>query len=379
MVTKKGSGAKGPEKYSAGGFNAATLQGEIDSAGASWTAGQTPLSLLSADEQQARLGLVVSDDEITATAVAIQASEQLRAVSADFAAPPPSVDWRNKGGNWVTSIKDQETCGACVSFAVLATIEARLNIVCNNPALDMDLSEAHLFYCGCGNCCGGGWNFAPALDFCKNNGVGLDSSFRYTPGNQPCPPGVPVAMKITNWTRVFAIVDRKNILATKGPMVAGMRMFQDFFSYQSGVYRHVSGAERGKHAVCIVGYDDAQQCWIAKNSWNTSWGEDGFFKIGYGECGIDSEFAFYDLDVSCPTAAREEEAEVPCTQYIAVLKQALLAAQSNVSLRRCLRYYVCGLGARPLCSAAVMRVVNAVLAILEQCPEFREPFCRVLR
>jgi len=33
--------------------------------------------------------------------------------------------------------------------------------------------------------------------------------------------------------------------------------------------------------VLIVGYDDSQQCWIAKNSWSESWGEAGFFRIAY--------------------------------------------------------------------------------------------------
>jgi hypothetical protein len=40
--------------------------------------------------------------------------------------------------------------------------------------------------------------------------------------------------------------------------------------------------------VTIVGYDDGQQCWICKNSWGPGWGESGFFRIGYGECGIDT-------------------------------------------------------------------------------------------
>ena len=38
--------------------------------------------------------------------------------------------------------------------------------------------------------------------------------------------------------------------------------------------------------VTIVGYDDNLECWIVKNSWGTGWGENGWFRIKYGECGI---------------------------------------------------------------------------------------------
>jgi C1A family cysteine protease len=66
-------------------------------------------------------------------------------------------------------------------------------------------------------------------------------------------------------------------------------VYNDFFSYSGGVYKKANNTVAGGHCVCIIGYNDAQQCWIAKNSWGTGWGESGYFRIGYGECGIDSE------------------------------------------------------------------------------------------
>ena len=375
MATKKTSKKASKRSSSKREASGPALQSAIYEAGHSWTTGPTPIAELSTQEQIAHLGLVVSDAELKATAKAIEAAESMKSFSAAFAAPPPAVDWRNKGGNWTTPVKDQQSCGSCVSFGTLATLEARINIACNNPNLDVDLSEAHLFYCGCGNCCANGWNFPPALDFCKNNGVGLESSFPYTPGNQPCKAGVPSYVKITNWTSVLPIVDRKNTLATKGPMVGGLAVFADFMSYTSGVYKHVSGALRGYHAISVVGYDDAQQCWICKNSWNTTWGESGFFRIGYGECSIDTQFAFYDIEVKCPAGPTPQ---TDCSSYVPVLRRVLEAARLNRSLRLCLRYYICGTGPRPACSDAIISVVRAVLAILRQCPQYRRPFCQAL-
>jgi C1A family cysteine protease len=285
-------------------------------------------------------------------------------------AAPAAVDWRNNGGNWVTPVKDQKNCGSCVAFGTVGTMESRVRLACKNAGMAIDLSEAHLFYCGCGNCCGTGWNFPPALDFCKNPGVGVETSFPYTPGNQPCKGGVEPYAKIKAWTAILSMADRENIIASKGPVVAGMAVYADFFSYSSGVYMVTSNDLRGYHCICVVGYNDTQKYWICKNSWGTGWGEAGFFKIGYGQAKIDTNFAFYDMDALCPVPL--------CTQYIPYLKNVLVAARTNSMLRACLRYYICGVGSRPLCSAPVVRVVRSVWLILSRCPQYRRPFCAVL-
>ncbi len=346
------------------------LQAAIDEQGYTWQAGITELSELPEEQQAQHLGLVVSDEEIQAMAATIQAAttlESLWAVSA-----PASIDWRNhNGANWITPVKDQQTCGSCVAFATAATLEARLRIVSQNAALTTDLSEAHLFYCGCGNCCANGWNFPPALDFCKNTGVALETAFPYTPNNQPCPPNLTSHVKLTAWTPLFAVPERKNILATKGPVIGGMAVYQDFYAYRSGVYRRVSDDLTGYHAIAVVGYDDAQGCWICKNSWGTNWGEQGFFRIAYGEAGIDSQFAFYDVDLAPPATE--------CEQYVPALRQILTAARGNPMLRVCLRYHVCRRGMRPwYCPPSYRQLASQIDLVLERCPAYRPAFCRAL-
>ena len=37
----------------------------------------------------------------------------------------------------------------------------------------------------------------------------------------------------------------------------------------------------GGHAVCAVGYDDAKQCLIVRNSWGADWGDHGYFYMPY--------------------------------------------------------------------------------------------------
>ena len=45
--------------------------------------------------------------------------------------------------------------------------------------------------------------------------------------------------------------------------------------------KHNAGAQakelEGGHAVLAVGYDDAAQCFIVRNSWGTGWGIKGYF------------------------------------------------------------------------------------------------------
>jgi len=77
-----------------------------------------------------------------------------------------------------------------------------------------------------------------------------------------------------------------------GPVVASLDIYEDFLFYGSGVYQQVSGDYLGKHAMKIIGWgvEDNIEYWLAVNSWNTDWGDDGIFKIvkGIDNCGIES-------------------------------------------------------------------------------------------
>jgi hypothetical protein len=88
------------------------------------------------------------------------------------------------------------------------------------------------------------------------------------------------------------VQDLKNALYTYGPVLATFYVYNDFFSYRSGVYTYTTGSYAGAHAVLIVGYDDTQQAFIVKNSWGTGWGESGYFLIAYSEVGGTSNFAY---------------------------------------------------------------------------------------
>ena len=53
---------------------------------------------------------------------------------------------------------------------------------------------------------------------------------------------------------------RKEILEN-GPVQTGFTVYNDFMSYKSGIYKHVSGSALGGHAVIIIGW--GVEYWIA--------------------------------------------------------------------------------------------------------------------
>jgi len=76
-----------------------------------------------------------------------------------------------------------------------------------------------------------------------------------------------------------------------GPMEAAFTVYNDFMSYSSGVYYHKTGGVLGGHAIKVLGWgnEGGLDYWLCANSWNTSWGMSGYFKIKWGDCGIDSQ------------------------------------------------------------------------------------------
>jgi C1A family cysteine protease len=269
------------------------IQAAIAAAGGGWEAGYTTMSELPPEEQQLRLGVpppLGGFETVLRSGAAASAMLSAAAVGV-----PAAHDWRNFGGrNYITPIRDQGACGSCVAFGVCASVEGQFRVQRNDPNLAVDLSEAHLFFClgkAQGVTCNTGWMPDKAFACAANPGIADESCYRYDTTQTTC------ANLCGDWqnrvTKVagfkpLGVADIKTALTTLGPVSACFVVYNDFFAYKSGVYRHVSGGQAGGHCVSIVGYDDAQSCWICKNSWGTGWGENGFFKIAYGECAIDT-------------------------------------------------------------------------------------------
>lgn len=277
-----------------------TIRGDINKKEYQWSAGQTNISELPDEKRKAYLGLAMDQKEIKMLRTAIAEEDAMMASDGLRFAYPATVNWRNVSGvDWTTPIKDQKGCGSCVAFATSAVIESNLEIFRRNPYLNPDLSEADIFFCGCGKCCATGWDFPPALNYARDRGIPDEACYPYKDADQPCKPcndRDKRIIKIQSWRTLSTPSQAKEWLYRHGPVITGMAVYNDFFSYRGGVYRHTSGGLAGYHAIAVVGYNEVEQCWICKNSWGTGWGEGGWFRIRYGECGIGSSFAFYTAE-----------------------------------------------------------------------------------
>jgi len=91
---------------------------------------------------------------------------------------------------------------------------------------------------------------------------------------------------ILSYQRIQSMNEMKTCLAAGYPFVFGFTVYESFESpgvASSGVVPMPAMHEKvvGGHAVVAVGYDDASQRVIVRNSWGASWGQAGYFTMPY--------------------------------------------------------------------------------------------------
>jgi C1A family cysteine protease len=90
--------------------------------------------------------------------------------------------------------------------------------------------------------------------------------------------------KIDAWYRVQSLgTDRvaEVTLALRAgyPVVFGTAIGDNWFHYQAGEVLRVPAQQEGAHATCLVGWlpDEQGGVFVGENSWNSDWGDDGFY------------------------------------------------------------------------------------------------------
>jgi len=207
---------------------------------------------------------------------------------------PVSVDWRTKGA--VTPVKDQGQCGSCWSFSTTGVIEG-FNFLQTGTLLS--LSEQQIVDCDTtqNQGCNGGWPYL-AVEYAASNGLELETDYPYTAQDGNCKYNKDKTHSVVG---KYEFVTPKNTLALKTALVASpvsvlIEADESIFQlYSAGVIKANCGASID-HAVLAVGYTfvGTTEAFIVKNSWGTSWGQQGYVMLattqgenqGLGVCGI---------------------------------------------------------------------------------------------
>jgi cathepsin B len=245
---------------------------------------------------------------------------------ATLANAPASFDPRKARPNCTGPVLDQGFCGSCWAFGATEAITDRLCISGGQKKF-LQLAPLDLTSCdsgffsgenGCqGGQLGGAWNYA------KKTGLVDEACYPYLksqggpvptcdPTAQPCLPEskfIPTpkcTKKCANgadWEsskhklkNVYSIQPSQMMaeLSANGPVESAFTVYADFVHYKSGVYSHQTGSPLGGHAIKVIGYgtENGKDYWLVQNSWTTTWGDGGYFKIARGtdECGIEDNF-----------------------------------------------------------------------------------------
>jgi C1A family cysteine protease len=208
---------------------------------------------------------------------------------------PSELDWVSKGA--VTPVKDQQQCGSCWAFSTTGSVESAYFL---STGKLISLSEQQLVDCsgsyGNEGCNGG--EMSDAMSYIKDKGICLEKDYSYTASDGKC-------KKCKSQTKIDSFVsvpeNNENALlqaVTLQPVSVAIEADTSIFQfYSSGVMDSESCGTQLDHGVLVVGYGtkDGKDYWKVKNSWGTSWGDNGYILIGRnssakeGICGIAME------------------------------------------------------------------------------------------
>ena len=172
----------------------------------------------------------------------------------------------------------------------------------------ISISEQQLVDCSSGfmsygnhGCNGGLMDYA--FQYAIDNGMCIETDYSYKAVQGTCDSSCKKYATFSSCEDVTAN-NQQDLAAAVSQQPVSIAIQADtkvFQLYKSGVITGDDCGTQLDHGVLIVGYgtENGQDYWLVKNSWSSSWGDDGYVKIGksdstndIGVCGIASTPSF---------------------------------------------------------------------------------------
>jgi C1A family cysteine protease len=209
---------------------------------------------------------------------------------------PSEWDWTSKSG-YVSPVQDQGSCGSCWAFATSAGFETA-RVVAGNKLVK--LSEQQLVDCDTSNSGCNGGNLTYAEKYIKSTGLVEESKYPYAGVDQTCKDNSSwTHYKATKYGIISGGEDKMaDALYEHGPLPVAINANPVQF-YTGGILDpSVCAASNLNHGVVIVGYgsENGTKFWKIRNSWGSSWGESGYFRMkrGSNTCGVANDATYID-------------------------------------------------------------------------------------
>jgi hypothetical protein len=197
---------------------------------------------------------------------------------------PKQIDYTGQ----MSPVRDQGDEGTCVGFATTVGMKEYQEKIDYRQLVQL---SPRFLYSECkkidGDPISEGTTIRAAMKVLKGKGVCRESFWPYAPHQTTKQKkGAPLdarKFRVIAYARIISLYELKTILATKGPPVIGIEVYQGMMETKTGIIPLPKKFETplGGHAICPVGYDDSKKLVKFKNSWSAAWGRKGYGFLPY--------------------------------------------------------------------------------------------------